>query len=67
MFDLVTERKSGYDSINFTFEDGQPSVVVSSLPKESADRLSYLITKLYTVSDDGIGLGLQEKHLTNVH
>ena len=67
VFDLVTERKSGYDSINFTFEDGQPSVVVSSLPKESADRLSYLITKLYTVSDDGIGLGLQEKDLTNAH
>ena len=67
VFDIVAEHESGIDDIHFTFDDCQPSVVVSSLLKESADQLSNLITKLYTVSDDGNVLGLQEKHLMNAH
>ena len=46
VFDLATECASGIDDIHFTFDDEQPSVAVSSLPKDSADQLSSLVAKL---------------------
>ena len=46
MFDI--NNLPGIKELSFDFDDGSPSLIVGKLPDTSANRLSFLLSKMYS-------------------
>jgi len=65
MFDI--NNLPGIKELSFDFDDGSPSLIVGKLPDASANRLSFLLSKMYSTKLGIEGLDLDSGDLKNSH